>query len=194
MIDERLEEIRCMRRFLGVFACTLLAALALAATSWRMQPKESTLTFIGNQAGADFEGVFEKFTAQITFDPESLAASRFDVTIDLASVNSRDSERDEIIRGPDLFAVQQHPTARYTAERFTASGAGKYIAAGKLTLRNVTRDVPVDFTFEQDKGGAWLKGTARIKRLDFGVGQGEWRDTEWVGNEVGVKFALKLAK
>lgn len=183
-----------MRRFLGAIACTLLAALAIAATSWRVQPRQSTLTFIGNQAGADFEGAFQTFTAEVAFDPAQLAASRFDVTIELASVNTRDSERDDIIRGPDLFAVEQHPTARYVAEKFTARGGARYTASGKLTLRNVTRDVPIDFTFERSADGAWLKGTARIKRLDFGVGQGEWKDTEWVGNDVGVKFALKLAK
>jgi polyisoprenoid-binding protein YceI len=183
-----------MRRILVLIACTLLTALALAATQWSMQPKQSTLTFVANQAGADFEGAFQKFNAQIQFDPEELATSRFDVTIDLASVNTRDSERDDILRGPDLFAVQQYPSARYVAEKFTAKGGGKYTADGKLTLRNVTREAPIEFTFEPRADGAWLKGVARIKRLDFGVGQGEWKDTEWVGNDVGVKFALKLAK
>jgi polyisoprenoid-binding protein YceI len=177
----------------AVSLLTLTAGLALAAAQWSVQPKGSTLTFVGNQAGADFEGAFQKFTADIRFDPQSLATSRFDVTIDLASVNTRDSERDDIIRGPDLFAVQQYPTARYVAAKFTAKGGGKYTATGKLTLRNVTRDVPIDFTFETNGNGAWLKGGARFKRLDFGVGQGEWKDTEWVGNDVTVKFALKLA-
>jgi polyisoprenoid-binding protein YceI len=177
-----------------VLVSTVLSAAVLAAAQWSMQPKESTLTFIGNQAGADFEGVFQKFSADIQFDPQNAAGSRFDVTIDLTSVNSRDSERDEIIRGPDLFDVRRYPSARYVAEKFTAKGGARYTATGKLTLRNVTRDVPIDFTFETQDSGAWLKGTARIKRLDFGVGQGEWRDTEWVGNEVGVRFALRLAK
>lgn len=178
---------------LAALSCIALAAWA-AAAQWSMKPADSTLTFVGNQAGAEFEGVFQKFTADIRFDPKDLAGSRFDVTIDLASVNSRDSERDDIIRGPDLFAVKQFPTARYAAEAFTHAGGAKYRATGKLTLRNVTRDVPIDFTFEPAADGAWLKGTARIRRLDFGVGQGEWKDTEWVGNDVGVKFALKLAR
>jgi polyisoprenoid-binding protein YceI len=52
--------------------------------------------------------------------------------------------------------------------------------------------VPIDFTFENKDGGAWLKGTAKIKRLDFGVGQGEWKDTSAVGNDVQVRFALRL--
>lgn len=185
-----------MRQLKLIVAITVcFAALAAwAAAQWRMTPADSTLTFIGKQAGAEFEAVFQKFTADIRFDPRDLATSRFDVTIDLASVNSLDAERDDIIRGPDLFAVKQFPTARYVADKFTHAGGLKYTTTGKLTLRNVTRAVPIDFTFETNQDGAWLKGTARIRRLDFGVGQGEWQDTEWVGDEVGVKFALKLAK
>ncbi|MGH8179306.1 MAG: YceI family protein [Steroidobacter sp.] len=185
-----------MHKQIQIVATALLALLALslaiAATQWSLQPKDSTLTFIGNQAGAEFEGVFEKFTADIRFDAQDLAGSRFDVSIDLTSANSRDSERDDVIKGPDLFAVKQWPTARYVAQKFTAKGGDKYSATGKLTLRNVTRDVPIDFTFDTKDGGAWLKGTAKIKRLDFGVGQGEWKDTEWVGNEVGIRFELLL--
>ena len=171
----------------------LVVSLAFAAVQWSMQPKDSQLTFVGTQAGAQFEGKFEAFTADIKFDPNELAASRFDVQIDTASVNSRDSERDSTIKSSDLFAVKQYPTARYVAEKFAVKG-NAYTAAGKLTLRGVTKDVPIEFTFEENATGAWLKGSASIKRLDFGVGQGDWKDTETVANEVKVKFALLLKK
>jgi len=167
-------------------------SVALAATQWTVQPKESKLTFVGSQQGAEFTGVFDRFTADIKFDPQDLAGSRFDVKIDMASVNSRDSERDDTIKSDDLFAVKQYPSAHYIADKFTAKGGGKYAATGKLTLRNVTRDVPLEFTFEKQASGAWLKGGTNLKRLDFGVGQGEWKDTETVGNEVKVRFALLL--
>ncbi len=183
-----------LTRTFAIISGVLLIAIAFASTHWSMQPNKSKLSFVGNQAGADFEGVFERFSADIRFDPQDLATSRFDVTIDLASVNSRDSERDDVIRGPDLFDVKQWPQAHYVAEKFTARGGGKYSANGKLTLHNVTRDVPIEFTFENKPDGVWLKGATKIKRLDFGVGQGDWKDTEWVGNEVGVKFALLLTK
>jgi len=180
-------------KILAIVPLFFCVSLAFAAVQWRMQPTESQLAFVAKQAGADFEGKFEKFTADIKFDPKDLAASRFDVVIDTASVNTRDSDRDSTIRSADLFAVKQFPTARYVAEKFTATGKG-YMAAGKLTLRDVTKDVPVEFTFEENSAGAWLKGTATIKRLDFGVGQGDWKDTETVANEVKVKFALLLKK
>ncbi len=181
-----------MRRVIPACAALLVLGLAYASAQWGMQPRQSTLTFVATQAGAKFEGVFEKFTADIQFDPENPTAGRFDVAIDLRSVNSRDRERDDIIRGPDLFHTAQWPAARYIAEGFSAAGAGKFSGRGQLTLRNVTREVPLEFTFERQPDGAWLKGEARLKRLDFGVGQGEWKDTTWVGDEVGVRFALKL--
>jgi polyisoprenoid-binding protein YceI len=65
--------------FLKLFASlslTLVVTLSFAATQWIMQPKESQLTFVGTQAGAPFEGKFEKFTADIKFDPKNLATNR----------------------------------------------------------------------------------------------------------------------
>ena len=183
---------RLAARLVVGFATGLAAMLAFAAAQWSMQPKESKLTFVGEQAGAQFEGAFDKFSADIRFDPANLAASRFDVKIDTGSVNTQDGERDDTIKSADLFDVKRFPTAHYVADKFTSKGGNKYSATGKLTLRNVTRDVPIDFTFESKDGGAWLKGTAKIKRLDFGVGQGEWKDTSTVGNDVQVRFALRL--
>ncbi|WP_116807716.1 YceI family protein [Steroidobacter cummioxidans] len=183
---------RLAARLVAGFSAGLAAVAALAAAQWSLQPKESKLTFVGEQAGAQFEGSFDKFTADISFDPKDLAASRFDVKIDTASVNTQDGERDTTIKSPDLFDVKRFPTAHYVADKFADKGGNKYSATGKLTLRNVTKDVPIDFTFESKDGGAWLKGTAKIKRLDFGVGQGEWKDTSTVGNDVQVRFALRL--
>jgi polyisoprenoid-binding protein YceI len=173
-------------------AALVLSGVVFASAQWSMQPKDSQLTFLATQAGAQFEGKFQKFNADIRFDPQDLAGSRFDVTIDLASVSTQDSERDDTLRSDDLFAVKQYPSAHYVADKFTAKGGGKFAATGKLTLRNVTRDVPLEFTFEKLASGAWLKGDTDLKRLDFGVGQGEWKDTETVGNEVKVRFALLL--
>lgn len=168
------------------------AAIAIAATGYHLDPPQSRLSFAGMQAGAPFEGVFQRFTADIRFDPNDLASSRFDVTIDLKSVDTKDKDRDTTIKGADIFATDRWPTSHFVADKFTAQSSGKYMATGKLTLRDVTKDVPVEFTFQKDAAGAWLKGGTTVKRLDFGVGQGDWRSTEWVGNDVKIQFALKL--
>lgn len=181
-------------RMIGAAALLCAVGLVVAATQWMMQPKESKLSFVGTQAGAEFEGTFKKFTADIKFDPKDLATSRFDVKIDVASVDTQDGERDDTMKTADLFDVKRFPAARYVADKFTAAGGDKYNATGKLTIRDITRDVPIEFTFEDKDGGAWLKGTAKLKRLDFGVGQGEWKDTSTVANDVKIRFALLLKK
>src|SRR5690606_22980888 len=148
---------RLRNQLFVLLASICVSGLVYAATQWVMQPKQSTLTFQAVQAGAPFEGKFEKFDADIRFDPSDIAGSRFEVKIELASVNTQDSERDGIIKGPDLFAVEQWPIATYVAERFEHRGGAKFSAHGKLTLRGVTRDVPIEFTFETTNTGAWLK-------------------------------------
>jgi polyisoprenoid-binding protein YceI len=181
-----------MNKKLFLLVALALAGVVLAATPWQTDPKQSKLTFVGSQAGAEFQGEFQKFTANIQFDPNDLTTGKFDVTIDVKSVNSKDKERDDIIRGVDLFAADRWPTAHYVADKFTDKGAGKFAGSGKLTIRDVTRDVPIEFTHQTDANGAWLKGQAKLKRLDFGVGQGDWKDTQWVSNDVRVEFALRL--
>jgi len=166
-------------------------AAAPAITSYIADPQQSRLAFTGVQAGAEFKGVFHKFTAAIDFAPDALATAHFDVQIDTNSVDTQDGDRDKTIRGPDIFDVAHFPSAHYVTRSFTKTAAG-YTAVGALTLRGVTKDVAVDFQFTQGAGGAKLEGTAKLKRLDFGAGQGDWKSTEWVGDAVQINFSLLL--
>jgi len=182
------------KKLLTIGVLVGLAASALAATPWKTEPKQSKLSFVGTQAGAELEVVFQQFTADIQFDPKDLATSKFDVVIDVKSVNSKDKERDDIIRGAGLLCGHSVPSARYVADKFTEKGGGKFAGIGQLTIRDVTREIPIDFTYQADASGAWLKGQAKLKRLDFGVGRGEWKDTQWVSNDVRVEFTLRLQR
>jgi polyisoprenoid-binding protein YceI len=171
----------------------LSAAVSAAgpATGYTADPQQSRLEFVGVQAGAEFKGTFHKFSADIEFAPDALASSRFDVQIDLKSVDSMDKDRDTTIRGSDIFDVAHYPTAHYVTRSFTKTAAG-YTAVGALTLHGVTKDVPIDFQFTQAAAGAKLDGTAKLKRLDFGAGQGDWKSTEWVADVVKISFSLVL--
>lgn len=177
---------------IGIGAAVVIASAASVFMQSSAEPAHSTLGFVGVQAGAKFEAEFQQFRADINFDPKDLARSRFDVTIDMESVDSKDEERDATMKGPDLFATSTYPTAHYVADRFSDQGDGNYLAAGKLTLRETTREIPIEFTYETGASGAWIKGGATLNRLDFGVGQGEWQATTMVANEVEVRFSIKV--
>jgi polyisoprenoid-binding protein YceI len=182
-----------MRRSATIAAlfAAAIAARAAGPATYTADPAASRLEFAGVQAGAEFKGSFKKFTAAVDFAPDSLASSRFDVQIELNSLDTMDKDRDTTMRGPDIFEVARYPTAHYVTRSFTKTGAG-YTAAGALTLHGVTKDVPIDFQFVSTGGQSKIEGTAKLKRLEFGVGQGDWKSTEWVKDEVKVAFSLVL--
>jgi polyisoprenoid-binding protein YceI len=175
------------------FAAALSSAVCAAApvTSYSNDPQQSRLEFTGVQAGAEFTGAFHKFTAAVDFAPDALASAHIDVQIDLKSVDSMDKDRDTTIRSADVFDVAHWPSAHYVTRSFTKTAAG-YTAVGALTLRGVTKDVPIDFRFTPTAAGAKLEGNAKLKRLDFGAGQGDWKSTEWVADAVKISFSLVL--
>ncbi|HVY80972.1 MAG TPA: YceI family protein [Steroidobacteraceae bacterium] len=183
------------------FAMLMSAALAVfaAATApvhYTLDPARSLLRFTFMQAGASNTGRFRNFTADIRFANDNLAASKIDVTVDINSLDTGDTERDDTLRSPDLFDVKKYPQARFVATRFTSTGAGRYDALGKLTIRNVTTDLKLPITFqtktEQGQSVGYLTGRVTIKRLDYGVGQGEWKATDQVPDDVQVSFSLRL--
>jgi polyisoprenoid-binding protein YceI len=178
---------------LTLLACALVSAAANAgpAASYVADSSQSRLEFTGVQAGAEFKGIFHKFAAAVDFAPDALASSHFDVQIDLNSEDSMDKDRDTTIRGPDIFDVAHSPTAHYVTRSFAKTAAG-YSAVGALTLRGVTKDVPIDFQFTQVGTGAKLAGSAKLKRLDFGAGQGDWKSTDEVADAVKISFSLVL--
>ncbi|MFO7278125.1 MAG: YceI family protein [Pseudomonadota bacterium] len=177
---------------LAAVALLALAPLAHAAGSYVLDPAKSTLSFHFVQAGAQSEGRFSKFDVKLALPENDPASGRLDVTVQVASVDTKDKERDGILRGADLFAVDRFPTARFTASKIESKGSDRYEATGKLTIRDVTRDVTIPFTFRSADGAGQMSGEFVIKRLQFGVGQGEWKSTEWVGDDVKVSFNLRL--
>lgn len=170
----------------------LLLPLSGFAADYRMDAAQSQLGFVGTVQGESFEGRFAAFSADIRFDPEALADSRFDVRIDLASADSQNEERDSTLKGEDFFAVERLPQAHYRAERFRRLDDGRFVADGELTLRGVTR--PVSLAFRWTPGDpARLQGEAELKRLDFGVGGGDWADEDTIANVVRVVTSLRLS-
>jgi polyisoprenoid-binding protein YceI len=181
----------------AAFMVNSVAGVALAApVKYTLDAPSSLLRFSFEQAGANNNGRFTKYTADVTFGADDLATSKIDVTIDVGSLDTGDKERDDTLKTPDLFDVAKFPKARFVSSKITLAGASRYEAAGKLTLRNVTKDIKLPLTFqtkvEKGKTIGFMTGRYTIKRLEYGVGQGEWKSTEWVKDDVLVTFSLKL--
>jgi polyisoprenoid-binding protein YceI len=189
------------RRTLAALLLAVLAgvaapeALRAEPPVWRMDAAASQLTFTPRLAGGEFAGRFERFEVTLRFSPADLAHSSLQVAVDLPSARTGDADRDVALQGSDFFATSRWPQARFTSTSIRALGGDRYEARGKLTLRDISRDVLVPFRFEPgapSAGKARLSGSTTVQRLAFNVGQGEWRSTEWLDDRVRIDYAVAL--
>jgi polyisoprenoid-binding protein YceI len=164
--------------------------MATHARDWRVDPAASSLGFKGSYQGDPFEGRFKAFEAAIRYDASRLSDAKFDVSVDLASVDTESAERDDTLAGSDFFDSGRFPKARFVTDSFTTRPDGSVVASGKLTIRDITKPVTLDVKFAEREGGATLDVDTVIRRADFGLGSGsDWSD---IGAEVPVHGHLVL--
>ena len=160
-----------------------------------VQAAGSTLVFATKYDGEVFTGNLPGFLTRLSFDPAKLAEAKLDVTIPLAGAKTGNDDRDAALQGSDFFDVAKFAQAHYSATKFRSLGGNQYAADGTLDLRGVSK--PVTLTFTWTPGAApVLSGKATVKRLEFGVGGGDWSDTSSLPNEVAVstKVVFKAVK
>ncbi|TAJ72276.1 MAG: cytochrome B [Phenylobacterium sp.] len=160
---------------------------------WAVQPG-STLGFATNWSGQPVEGRFTRWTADILFSPDALEGSRIRVAIDVASGDTGDQQRDASLDTSDWLDATAHPKAEFTASRFERTGEGRYVAHGRLTLRGISRPLDLPFRLKIDGDRAEVSGVTSLDRTAFGVGQGEWTNTEQIPAKVTVSVTLKARR
>jgi cytochrome b561/polyisoprenoid-binding protein YceI len=152
------------------------------------------LGFATSWSGTAIDGNFGNWNADIRFNPDALPQSRIRVTIALASANSGDGERDSTLKGSDFFDTGSHPQATWTSSSIRHLGGDRYRADGTLSLRGVSKAVPITFTLAIDGKDARVSGNASLSRLAFGVGQGEFSGTGDLPDRVSVRFNFRARR
>jgi len=172
-------------------------ATAADAPAWTVDPANSRIIFTGRQMGAPSRGEFKRFTASVRFDASNLAESAMEVTIDLASADTGNRDIDEELKRPKWFDVQRFPNGRFVTTSFRNKGGNSYEALAQLTIRDVTREIVLPFVLaiSQDAADpgqevARASGELAISRVQYGIGQAEWRDTAIVADEVRVRVEI----
>lgn len=164
-----------------------------APASWKVQGG-GQLGFRADYSGAPVNGSFKSWDADIVFSPDDLPGSKISVTVDLASVDTADGQRDDSLKGDGFFDVAAHPRATFRSTRITPRSGKAYRAAGTLSLHGVSKPVTLDFTLDIKGDDATVTGTAPLSRTAFGVGTGEWSDTGTIKDGVTVTFSFKAKR
>lgn len=152
------------------------------------------LGFTARWNGEAVEGRFDRWRAAIRFSPDELAKSNIRVTVDLASADTGDGQRDDSLKGSDFFNITAQPNAVFTARDIRHLGGDRYEARGTLDMRGASKPATVRFTLRIDGNKARVSGNARIDRTAFGVGQGEWAATDAVAAAVDVDFSFSATR
>ncbi|MDN3657008.1 YceI family protein [Ferruginibacter paludis] len=168
--------------FIGFSATIILAAMFAftTVTSWKIADGYS-IVFATNGVS----GIFKNISGNILFDDQSLAASKFDIAIDINTINTGNGMQNKHAKSAEWFDAAKYPAIKFTSTKIVKAGAG-YAATGLLQAHGISKEVSLPFTFKKTTTGALFEGNFNINRNDFKIGA--------AGGEVGdvIKVTVSL--
>ncbi|MEM9738997.1 MAG: cytochrome b/b6 domain-containing protein [Pseudomonadota bacterium] len=158
--------------------------------NWAIDADASpTIRFSGTHDGSQYTGEFELWDATIAFDPENLAASRVEVTVDLASAVANKKLYTDSLRATEWLDVSGSQTASVVLDLFDGTEPN-YTANAALSLKGATIDVPFEFELFFEGDQAFLEGETRLSRVELDVGMESDPGADWVSDEILIEVSL----
>lgn len=181
-------------------ALSVFTLNAQNATMWKVDKSHTSVNFSVNHFFSAVTGKFTSFDGNINFDPANLQGSSVNFTIPIKSVNTDDSKRDKHLQSADFFDAKAYPNMIFISTRFEKKSDKEYVAYGKLTIRNVSKEIALPFKITGEMEHPMMKGTIilglassiKINRNDYGVGTGSWATTMVVGDNVDININMEL--
>lgn len=189
-------------------AAGLAAVLSLpasAATSnWQIDPAHSAAQFsVRHLAISTVRGAFSKVTGTAVLDDQDISKSTVDVTIDVASIDTRQPDRDKDLKSDRFFDAANFPTITFKSKKVEQTAPGKLKVTGDLTIRGTTKEVVLDVDGPtapvKDPWGnqrVAVNATTKVNRQDYGV---KWNATMdnggvVVGDDVSIVIDVEMVK
>jgi len=174
----------------------------LMAHEWKLDSVHSGVLFEIKHIYSTVSGRFTDFSADVFFDPNRLEKSRFDFTVKVDSIDTHNGKRDNHLRSADFFAASKYPSMTFTSARVSHAGGNKYILEGKLTVKDVTKAVTVEFIYWGQKANplkknqmvAGFETRLKINRLDYHVGGGQFYKMGVVGQDVDILISVEMVR
>ncbi len=171
--------------------------------AWQIDHTHTSIEFsVRHMMISKARGQFEKFSGEINIDEDNPERSTVDVSMDAASINTRDAQRDAHLRSPDFLNADLYPSLRFQSTKVETTGKNKARMHGNLTIRDVTRPVAVDVEFVGQSKSPWgtlaygFTGAAKINRKDWGLVWNVALETGGVlvSDEVAINIELEVIK
>jgi polyisoprenoid-binding protein YceI len=187
--------------FTLLLLCTMVP-LQAAAQQWQLDTVHTNFFFDVKHTYATVRGQFMDFKGDVYFDPDNPEKSRFDFVIKVNSVDTKVGKRDTHLRSPDFFDAAEYPEITFKSSRVVPGGDNKYIVEGILTIKDVSRDLALEFVYHGQKENplkqgeivAGLDTTLTIDRLEYHVGDGKFYKMGIVGKDIDILLTLELLR
>ena len=192
-----------MKKVLLILLFFIISApLQAVAQRWEIDPVHTNFYFEVKHTYATVRGQFMDFTGDVYFDPDNPAKSRFDFVIKVDSIDTKVGKRDTHLRSPDFFDVAEYPTITFKSSRVLHADENKYVAEGRLTIKDVSRDIALEFVYHGQRENPLKKGeivagldtVLTIDRLEFHVGDGKFYKMGVVDKNIDILFTLELLR
>ncbi len=186
-----------MKRRPNSVVLAILALVAgivlLAGNQDGIRPWDRDVAFEAGAGGYTAEGSVRDYESVVHFNPDALEEASILLTLDMRSTSTGYSAADEVALSEAFLDVARHPTAVLTARGAKPNGDGRYIMDAQLTLKGVTKPVPLRLLVQIKEGTPVLRGAAPVNRLDFGVGEETYKGVA-LDKEMKLKFSLVAEK
>jgi polyisoprenoid-binding protein YceI len=173
------------------------------STNWKLDPTHSGVHFsVRHLMVSKVRGSFKAYEVDLAFDPKNPEAGKVDVSVDVASIDTKEEKRDGHLKSADFFDVEKYPRMTFKSARVEVKDASNYLVHGDLSIHGVTKPVTLDVEFAGEAKDPWGNSKAgfsahtSISRKDFGL---EWNQAletggVLVGDKVEISIDLELVK
>ena len=166
-----------------LFCCFSLQAQPIDAGASKV-----SATF--RQLGVPVQGVFKNIKGDVEFDPKRAGQAKASLEIDVSGFDLGDKEYNAEVAKKDWFDAKNHPKASFVLSSVTPVNATQYKAAGSLSIKGKTANLQFPVDIKMDAGKSVFEGKVAVNRLFFNIGEGEWKDTALVADEVVIQFRV----
>ena len=192
-----------MKKLFFAFAIAFSGFATNAQTTWKVDASHTSLGFsVSHMVISETEGRFKVYEGAIVTKNEDFTDAVINFSVDVASVNTEDVKRDEHLKADDFFNAAKYPKMTFKSTSFKKVSGKKYALEGDLTIKDVTKRVKFDVTYNGQVKSPWgtqkagFNAVGVINRTDYGLKYNSVLEAGGlaIGEEVTITLKLEFDK
>ncbi|MGY4383324.1 polyisoprenoid-binding protein YceI [Pedobacter sp. UYP24] len=189
-----------MKKIFLFFVAVSISTAAFSQTKWTIDPAHSFVNFSVKHLGISFvDGSFKKFDGTVVAAKPDLTDAKISFTVDVNSISTNVEQRDNHLKSNDFFNAETYPNMTFESTAFKKLSGNNYELSGKLTIRDVTKDVKFAVVFGGTKDAmgttkAGFSAVTTINRFDYNINYDLAAGGASVGKDVKISLNLEFAK